>query len=221
MTTPNVTEFEMREFFNRLISTIVEGTRTHEQLTALEQRFKQTEERVQSLISELSQTRSELYTTVVERDKARKEAQENKDLAESYANDLARVRDEVTVLDNNLRHLGTQLADTGRELEQTKVRLQAAEGQATHLQEERTYWRDRANTAEATGQEVRSAYESLNKKWQSMADFFKPVEMVAPLASPEPTPSAPVPSYTSPEPSPGEEHKEEPKQTASTIWPQF
>lgn len=88
-----VTEEEMRAFFNRLISTIVESTRTHSELESLKQRFSELQDKVNALVSENESLRRERYTIENERDRLKLELQDAKQLGDSYAKDSDRWRE--------------------------------------------------------------------------------------------------------------------------------
>lgn len=97
-----VTEAEMRAFFTRLVDTIVAGSKTQGELTTLQGRFDELNQRVSSLIGDNEKLRQEIYSTSAKLSHAERGRDENKALAESYVQDLTAARDRNGILVNDL-----------------------------------------------------------------------------------------------------------------------
>lgn len=122
-----VTESEMRDFFNRLISTIVHHSQTDKELQELKQRFEDLNSRVTSLVAENEALRRDMYSVTVEKDRAMQQVKDTEALANSYAHDLSRVREELAQVSRHLH-------ETVEQREQARAEASAAKDKLSTLQ---------------------------------------------------------------------------------------
>lgn len=127
----------------------------------LRQQIAQVKSDVQSALAEQQRLRDELYRTVSERDAAKKEAADNKALAESYSHDLDNTRG--------------QLDAVTKERDDYKARLGSTEYDLNNRTNDRDYWRSRAERAEKAHEE---ASAKLAKMQESFKAIFEPAQEV-------------------------------------------
>jgi len=176
-----VTESEMREFFNRLVSTIVANTQTQRELDEVKAQLAEVNRRVTELVAEAQTLRQEVYQTTAQRDQAKKEAEENLLLANTYASERDRAREDC-------ERVNALLVDARRTLADTTDGLHREEKDREAAQADRDYWKQRAEKAEA---QVATGNGKLERVKGLLASFFvaepveKPTEVAYTPAEPE------------------------------------
>lgn len=126
------------------------------QIEELRREIADVKDRVSSALAENQRVRDELYRTVTERDQAKKEAADNKSVAEMYSHDLDETRG--------------RLGNTEQQLRDTQSRLEAEQIHRREAEDDRDYWKRRAITAENARDDVTA---KLGKFQATFAEVFK------------------------------------------------
>lgn len=168
-----MTESEMRAFFERLISSFVAASDTHKKLEVLSANYDETQRRVTEVSSANAQLKQELYTTVTERDKARNEASDNKALADIYRNEREQAR-------NALHEMTTKANENSARLAEFESRERALVGErdmwrttAEHMSSDRDHWRTRSLENDDNYAKLETAYAELKEKHAKLGSFLK------------------------------------------------
>jgi chromosome segregation ATPase len=172
-----VTENDMRQFAEKVITSFVSLSEQARELVNLRQTVNDMKTTLEKLVGDNDGLRAQVETLVVERDKYQTEARDNADLLRMESNDHSSTRAELTQAKNNIIEYEADLSNARNALTQAREALVNAQDEARTQRDTITNLTQQFEQAKADGQAGWNNYD------QAKTEIAKLREQIARIRS--------------------------------------
>lgn len=184
-------EQEMREIFSntlralsemqdKVISAVVDRSRTHRELEAVRTELQDIRQRMTSVVDEAQRIRQDLHLVITERDKFKKDADDALAMAQGYEKDLVDTRQRLEEANNSVRQYGEELAQVKREKDQANALIERQRGDIEWVQKRNRSLQEERDQARKEAEENKRSLNEANTRLTKLQDTFRSIFPEAP-----------------------------------------